>query len=1424
MKRILTLLAFLFLSAGISAQDLSVIAIPAPVSGCGLTSTQAVTIRIFNYGPNLPAGSSFNVSYTINAGVPVVELLTLSSNMLTNSTLNYTFTTTANLSVPGIYEFDATVSIAGDINPTNNAFDDYFVTSTGPSVGGTISGPSSVCISGNSGLLTLTGNTGSILRWEVSTDGGSSWVTLSNTTANQPYNNISVPTQYRAVVQNGGCTPVNSSIIAIAIDPASVGGSVAGSASVCATGNSGTLTLNGRVGNILQWEFSTDGGVTWTVIANTTNTQSYNNLTQSTLYRARVQSGTCNAVYSSAGSIAVSQPAVGGDLSPIAVTECSGTNSGILTLASQSGTINRWEFSINNGITWTNVTNTTSSLAYSNLTQTRWYRVRVLSGTCPQAYSDTAIITVNGTSVGGVITPSSTTVCGGTNSGTLTLSGHTGAVNMWEFSIDGGLTWTTIANTTTTQTFTNLTTTTIYRALVQNAPCVAVVSATATVTVNPASNGGTISGGTTVCSGSNSGNLILSGQIGSVTHWEFSNDGITWNNIANTTTTQNYSALTDTTYYRAIVTNGVCPSDTSTLDSVVVDPVSVGGTLAPATLLLCSGNNSGTITLSGQTGNVIRWEYSTDNGSSWISISNTATTQSYTNIPTSTIYRALVQSGVCSTVYSSSTLITVDQPSVGGTLYGSSTVCSGSNSGVLTLVGAVGVISNWESSSDGGITWTPIANTTTSNNFLNLTDTTLYRVLVTNGVCPSDTSTLVTILVDEPSVGGFVTLDDTVCSGANSGTLTLSGHTGVVNSWEFSTDGGITWLSISNNTTSQGYFNLTQTTRYRATVKNGVCNPIPSSVAIITVDVPATGGSIAGSTTVCSTANSGALNLVGSSGTLVSWETSTDGGLTWTPNGNTTTTENYTNLTDTTWYRAIVTSGTCGNDTSLVGMITVDPATVGGILASNDTVCSGLNGDTIRLSGYTGTVLRWEYSFDGGNNWIAVSNNSDSLIYSNLTITTLYRAVVQSGTCVSLYSSVDTITVTPATVAGVISGATSTCEGTGNGTLTLNNQVGNVIDWESSTDGGLTWVSLGNTTTSQAWSNLSDTTWYRAIVGGSCVSDTTAPVTIIVHPKPVAAFSVADVCQGIASVFVNTTTVGSGNIQFQTWDFGDNDASVTGNPTHNYATAGLYSVSLIVVTNQSCADTATGTALVNALPNTSITVAGNTILCLGDSVALSVGANINYTYLWNTGDTLNTTQANASAFYTITITDTTTGCMAMDSVEITVAPGVPVNAGPDTTISAGTSIMLQGTGSGNLVWSPSIGLSDPFIANPIATPPYSIVYVLSSNDPGGCTSTDSVTVTLRNDFNVIVSNMITANGDGHNDTWVIQHIEYYPDNKVTVYNRNGMVVFEADDYLNGWTGTYNGDQLPDGTYYYVIQITGSEEVIQGAVTIISENK
>jgi gliding motility-associated-like protein len=99
-----------------------------------------------------------------------------------------------------------------------------------------------------------------------------------------------------------------------------------------------------------------------------------------------------------------------------------------------------------------------------------------------------------------------------------------------------------------------------------------------------------------------------------------------------------------------------------------------------------------------------------------------------------------------------------------------------------------------------------------------------------------------------------------------------------------------------------------------------------------------------------------------------------------------------------------------------------------------------------------------------------------------------------------------------------------------------------------------------------------------------------------------------------------------------------------------------------------------------------------------------------------------------------------------------------------------------------------------------------------------CTDTFYQQVTVHPALNV--AELITPNGDQHNDTWQIQGIESYPQLAVKVLNRWGDVVYSAQPYTNTW----NGDNLPSGTYFWVVYPLGidntpEDEVIKGLLEL-----
>ncbi len=84
---------------------------------------------------------------------------------------------------------------------------------------------------------------------------------------------------------------------------------------------------------------------------------------------------------------------------------------------------------------------------------------------------------------------------------------------------------------------------------------------------------------------------------------------------------------------------------------------------------------------------------------------------------------------------------------------------------------------------------------------------------------------------------------------------------------------------------------------------------------------------------------------------------------------------------------------------------------------------------------------------------------------------------------------------------------------------------------------------------------------------------------------------------------------------------------------------------------------------------------------------------------------------------------------------------------------------------------------------------------------------------------ISIMNLFTPNGDGFNDQWVVNNKNVVFPIKVNIYTRFGNLVYSSDDYQNDWKGYYNGNVLPKGTYYYVIQ-DANGQIFKGPITII----
>ncbi len=190
--------------------------------------------------------------------------------------------------------------------------------------------------------------------------------------------------------------------------------------------------------------------------------------------------------------------------------------------------------------------------------------------------------------------------------------------------------------------------------------------------------------------------------------------------------------------------------------------------------------------------------------------------------------------------------------------------------------------------------------------------------------------------------------------------------------------------------------------------------------------------------------------------------------------------------------------------------------------------------------------------------------------------------------------------------------------------------------------------------------------------------------------------------------------------------------------------------------------------------------------------------------------------------HTITYTFTgTNGCVAEKSRDIEVYSTPTVNAGEDVRILLNDQLQLNPTATGNNLtykWTPSTGLDKDNVKNPVASPKDDITYTLTITSAEGCTAVDDIFIKVLKIPEA--PNTFTPNGDGINDTWVVKHLDAYPNASIDIFNRYGARVYRAKGFLDPWDGKSNGADLPAGTYYYIINPGLGRKTISGRITII----
>lgn len=109
---------------------------------------------------------------------------------------------------------------------------------------------------------------------------------------------------------------------------------------------------------------------------------------------------------------------------------------------------------------------------------------------------------------------------------------------------------------------------------------------------------------------------------------------------------------------------------------------------------------------------------------------------------------------------------------------------------------------------------------------------------------------------------------------------------------------------------------------------------------------------------------------------------------------------------------------------------------------------------------------------------------------------------------------------------------------------------------------------------------------------------------------------------------------------------------------------------------------------------------------------------------------------------------------------------------------------------------------------------------VAATNASGSTESKAINLTVPEDLvKIKATNILSPNGDGLNDKWVIDNIDFYPKNEVRVFDKAGRFIYGKKGYDNSWEGTLNGAPLAEGTYYYTIDFGTSRPPFRGFITI-----
>lgn len=667
-----------------------------------------------------------------------------------------------------------------------------------------------------------------------------------------------------------------------------------------------------------------------------------------------------------------------------------------------------------------------------------------------------------------------------------------------------------------------------------------------------------------------------------------------------------------------------------------------------------------------------------------------------------------------------------------------------------------------------------------------------------------------TVTVNQNSTPTFTQLG-AYCQNSIPGTLPANSTNSISGTW---TPNLITTASAGQTT-----YNFTPTV--------GLC-ALPTSMTITVNPLPSFTTTVSQQPTICG-ATDGIITLSGLVNSTNYSLTYSDGSVITGPFGiQTTNTGTYsiTNLNAGTYSNFIISTGLCST-TVVTPLSLSDPnaPTFTVTFGSNPTTCQGTNGSLIINGLLPSTTYQLSYNF--GSNQIGpniiTTNASGVFTISNLSAGAYSGFIINLSGCQG--TQTNTIFLTEPNVPILqITNPLSVCTPS---TIDLTNP--SITVGSSNVTSLSYWLDINATfPLSNPTSVNSSGTYFIQATNSGCSDIEAVQVTINFTPVITNPGSQTSCLSYVLPDL-------SGNQNYYNNSQTNNGNQISG-VINNTQTVWIYE------TNNGCSSEVSFLVTINPEPIlTSLT--GDGTYCIGDNISpiqvelsgqspyiVSYSINGGASVITNSNQPIINLGTSPGVYSILSIEDancTNTSVNSTASIVINPIPNAPLVSSGATYCYNETANSLVASGQGTFTWYNDSGLNSIVSTNSSYTPTSTIGTFLfyATQTENGCESEASVVTITFTGCEIEISTAFTPDDDNVNDIWTIENIDdIYPKNKVKIFNRWGSLLFESNEgayQQNPWDGKHNGENLPIGSYYYIIEYNDNvTKASQGTVSII----